>query len=105
MGQAGKFPKTVTLERPTVGEKDGLGHSNITYADAFKCAARIWTRSSGEQSFNPAEFPVGTFRLLLRLPQAGLAVGWGLRYQGELYRIVDTEERDDDLLVTLELRQ
>ena len=102
--RAGKFPKTVMLQRPTTGSADGLGHATVTYVDAWRCAARIWTRSSGEQGYNPADFVAGSFRLLLRMPQAAIEVGWGLLYQGKAYRIIDLEERDQDRLVTLEPR-
>ena len=102
--RAGEFPKTVTLQRPIEGNPNSFGHSSVSFVDAFRCAAKVWTRSAGEQGFEPAEFPVGSFRLLLRIPQRGVAVDWGLAYEGKLFRIVDAEERGRDLLVTLELR-
>ncbi len=104
MGErAGNFPKTVMLRRPSIGEDTtGLGHKPTIFTDAFKCAARIWTKSAGDQDFIAADFVAGSFRLLLRIPQAGIDVGWGLTYQGKQYRISDIEERDQDRLVTLE---
>lgn len=104
MGErAGNFPKTVMLRRPVVGaDSVGLGHKPTTYVDAFRCAARIWTRSIGDQAFNPADFIAGSFRLLLRMPQKGIEVGWGLNYEGKAYKIADIEDRGSDRLVTLE---
>ena len=104
MTKSGEFPKTVMLQKMTEAPADALGHKAKTYADLRKCAARIWTRSAAEIATVPAEFAVGSLRLLLRLAPRDMAVGWGLVYNGVAYNVIESEERDDDLLVTLEVR-
>lgn len=105
MTKSGEFPKTVMLQTLVEAPADALGHKAKSYVDLRKCAARIWTRSAAEVTTVPAEFSVGTLRLLLRLPPRDMAVGWGLLYSGVAYNVVEIEERNvDDLLVTLEVR-
>lgn len=104
MGSSGKFDKVVVLERPLSSEPDGLGHETKTFEGAYRCNARIWLRSEAEQSQNPAEFPVRSLRLLLRLPPKEFKVGWGLTYENVSYYVTDSEERDHDLLVTCQPR-
>ena len=104
MARAGEFPKVVMIQNPTESASDNLGHSVTTFTDLVRCAARVWTRSSGEQSFAPAEFAVGSIRLLLRLPPRALAVGWGIKFETELFKVVDIEHRGNDRLLTLEPR-
>ncbi len=105
MTRAGEFPKTVVLQKVTESAPDALGHKSKSYEDVRRCACRIWVRSSAETSTVPAEFGVSTLRLLLRLPPRGqVIVGWGLMFEGVAYNVIETEARDDDLLVTLEVR-
>ncbi|HBE69447.1 MAG TPA: hypothetical protein DDW52_14985 [Planctomycetaceae bacterium] len=103
MPQAGHYPKTVMLQEPRTDDVDSLGHAEKSWVDFQKCAARIWVRSSAETDFEPAEYPVSSVRLLLRLPPKQLAVGWGLKFDGTNYVIVDMEERGVDQLVSLEV--
>lgn len=104
MARAGEFDKTVTLSSFTEGTADGLGHKAKTYTVVRKCAARLWIRSTAQLDNQPAEFPAGTLRLLLRLPPKTIAVGWRLTYTAILYEIADLEWRDDEMncLVTLD---
>ncbi len=104
MGQSGKFNKTVDVQEPIRGENDSFGHSVTQYESRFKCAARVWTLSSVEQSFNPADFGASTLKLLLRLQARKKLLSWGVTYEGSNYVISATEQRDDDLLVTLQAR-
>lgn len=100
---SGDFDKTVILKTFTEAAADGLGHKAKTFTAYRKCAARLWTRSSGERSTDPGEFNVGDLQLLLYRPPSNIAPGWRLTYQSEDYEITNQDWRDRELtlLVTL----
>jgi len=104
MADAGKFPKTVELHDFAEGSKDGLGHKQRTYTLFRKCAARLWERSAALLEANPAEFPAGVLRLLLRLPPKEMLIGWRVVYSSVTYEIrdLDWRDNDDNCLITVD---
>jgi hypothetical protein len=104
MGSAsGEFPYTVTLYQPTANPPvDDFGHALQNWTTVALCAARVWVASAAEQSGDPGEFGVRSARLLLREPVPGVVVGWRVMWKAQLWTIIGTEERQHDLLVTLE---
>lgn len=101
---AGDFPYTVTIFRPKAsGTVDDFGHSvDPTPTYVGKCAARIWKRTTSPESRDSAEYQVQRPQLLLREPMKGIDVNWELVWKETRWVISSVDQRDFDLLVSLD---